>query len=83
MMSKLLLIIKIARRSIWRNKRRTLISLFSIVIATGIPTFFVCVAWGFYGALVDDVARLMAGHITYEHIEYRDSPSNDLWVDDI
>ena len=83
MMSKLLLIIKIARRSIWRNKRRTLISLFSIVIATGIPTFFVCVAWGFYGALVDDVARLMAGHVTYEHVEYRDSPSNDLWVDDI
>mgnify|MGYP000270499669 CR=1 FL=1 len=37
MMSKLLLIIKIARRSIWSNKRRTLISLFSIVIATGIP----------------------------------------------
>jgi len=83
MMSKLLLIIKIARRSIWRNKRRTLISLFSIVIATGIPTFFVCIAWGFYGGLVDDVARLMAGHVTYEHVEYRDSPSNDLWVDDI
>ena len=83
MMSKLLLIIKIARRSIWRNKRRTLISLFSIVIATGIPTFFICIAWGFYGALVDDVARLMAGHVTYEHVEYRDSPSNDLWVNDI
>ena len=83
MMSKLLLILKIARRSIWRNKRRTLISMFSIVIATGIPTFFVCIAWGFYGGLVDDVARLMAGHVTYEHIEYRDSPSNDLWVDDI
>ena len=83
MMSKLLLIIKIARRSIWRNKRRTLISLFSIMIATGIPTFFVCIAWGFYGGLVDDVARLMAGHVTYEHVEYRDSPSNDLWVDNI
>jgi len=82
-MSKLLLIIKIAQRSIWRNKRRTLISLFSIVIATGIPTFFVCVAWGFYGALVDDVTRLMAGHVTYEHVEYRNSPSNDLWVNNI
>ena len=83
MMSKLLLILKIARRSIWRNKRRTLISMFSIMIATGIPTFFVCIAWGFYGGLVDDVARLMAGHVTYEHVEYRDSPSNDLWVDNI
>jgi ABC-type lipoprotein release transport system permease subunit len=82
-MSKFLLIIKIARRSIWRNKRRTFISLFSILIATGIPTFFVCIAWGFYAGLVDDVARLMAGHVTYEHVEYRDSPSNDLWVGDI
>ena len=83
MKSKLLMIIKIGWLSIWRNKRRTLISLFSIVIGTGIPTFFVCVAWGFYAGLVDDVARLMAGHVTYEHVDYRNSPSNDLWVDDI
>ncbi len=79
----LLLISKIGWRSIWRNKRRTLISLFSIVIGTGIPIFFVCIAWGFYAGLIDDVARLMSGHITYEHVEYRNSPSNDLWVDDI
>jgi ABC-type lipoprotein release transport system permease subunit len=42
--------------------------------------YFVC---SFYVGLVDDVARLMAGHVTYEHVEYRNSPSNDLWVDDI
>ena len=83
MKSKLLMIIKIGWLSIWRNKRRTLISLFSIVIGTGIPTFFVCIAWGFYAGLIDDVARLMSGHVTYEHIDYRNSPSNDLWVDDI
>ena len=83
MMIKFLLILKIAWRSIWRNKRRTFISLFSILIATCVPTFFVCIAWGFYAGLVDDVARLMAGHVTYEHVEYRNSPSNDLWVDDI
>ncbi len=83
MRSNLLLISKIGWRSIWRNKRRTLISLFSIVIGTGIPIFFVCIAWGFYAGLIDDVARLMSGHITYEHVEYRNSPSNDLWVDDI
>ena len=83
MMIKFLLILKIAWRSIWRNKRRTFISMFSILIATCIPTFFVCIAWGFYAGIVDDVTRLMAGHVTYEHVEYRDSPSNDLWVDDI
>ena len=83
MNSKLLLITKIGWLSIWRNKRRTLISLFSIIIGTGIPTFFVCIAWGFYAGLIDDVTRLMSGHITYEHVEYRNSPSNDLWVDDI
>ena len=83
MRSNLLLISKIGWRSIWSYKRRTLISLFSIVIGTGIPIFFVCIAWGFYAGLIDDVARLMSGHITYEHVEYRNSPSNDLWVDDI
>ncbi len=83
MKSNLLLITKIGWRSIWRNKRRSLISLFSIIIGTGIPIFFVCIAWGFYAGLIDDVARLMSGHITYEHVEYRNSPSNDLWVEDI
>ena len=83
MKSNLLLITKIGWRSIWRNKRRTLISLFSIIIGTGIPIFFVCIAWGFYAGLINDVARLMSGHITYEHVEYRNSPSNDLWVDNI
>jgi len=83
MKSNLLLITKIGWRSIWRNKRRTLISLFSIIIGTGIPIFFVCIAWGFYAGLIDDVSRLMSGHITYEHVKYRNSPSNDLWVDDI
>ena len=83
MKSNLVLITKIGWRSIWRNKRRTLISLFSIIIGTGIPIFFVCIAWGFYAGLIDDVSRLMSGHITYEHVKYRNSPSNDLWVDDI
>ena len=83
MMSKLLMIVRIAWRSIWRSKRRTLISMFSIVIGTGLPTFMVCLGWGFYNGLIDDVSRLMAGHVTYEHVEYRNSPSNDLWVDDI
>jgi ABC-type lipoprotein release transport system permease subunit len=78
----LLLIIKISWLSLWRNKRRTFISLFSIIIGTGIPIFFVCIAWGFYAGLIDDVARLMSGHITYEHKDYRNSPSNDLWVGD-
>ncbi len=83
MILKALLIIRIAWRSIWRSKRRTLISIFSIVLGTGLPTFTVCLGWGFYNGLIDDVARLMAGHVTYEHIEYRNSPSNDLWVDDM
>ena len=83
MMPKALMIIRIAWRSIWRSKRRTLISIFSIVIGTGLPTFTVCLGWGFYNGLIDDVARLMAGHVTYEHVEYRNSPSIDLWVDDI
>ena len=83
MILKILIIVRIAWRNIWRSKRRTLISIFSIVIGTGLPTFTVCLGWGFYNGLIDDVARLMAGHVTYEHVEYRNSPSNDLWVDDM
>ena len=59
MISKALIIIRIAWRSIWRNKRRTLISIFSILLGTGLPTFTVCLGWVFYNGLIDDVERLM------------------------
>ncbi|MDH5543731.1 MAG: ABC transporter permease, partial [Nitrospinota bacterium] len=68
---------KMAWRNIWRRKRRTLITCFSVafgilyaVLSTGFGD------WG-YTKLIDDSATMGFGHVTVEPHEYNDSPSLD------
>jgi ABC-type lipoprotein release transport system permease subunit len=71
---------KLAWRSIWRQKRRTAITVASIAFGL----FFIISMAGLQeGALRDAInkgARLQAGHITIEHQDYRTEPSIDLFV---
>ena len=64
-----------AWRNIWRRKRRTLITCFSVafgilyaVLSTGFGD------WG-YTKLIDDSATMGYGHVTVEPHDYDDSPS--------
>ena len=68
---------KMAWRNIWRRKRRTLITCFSVafgilyaVLSTGFGD------WG-YTKLIDDSATMGYGHVTVEPHEYNHSPSLD------
>jgi len=68
---------KMAWRNIWRRKRRTFITCFSVsfgllyaVLSTGFGD------WG-YTKLVDDSASMGYGHVTFEPIDYNISPSLD------
>jgi len=72
--------IKLAWRSIWRNRRRTIITLFSMAIGLCIAIFFIAMGDGVYYQLVNDAARMQAGHITVENPGYRDAPAVDLYV---
>lgn len=71
---------KLAWRSIWRNKRRTIITTISIALGLALAIFFLSLAEGGYTQMVRDGVRLQAGHITIEHIEYRDAPAIELYV---
>jgi ABC-type lipoprotein release transport system permease subunit len=71
---------RLAWRSIWRNRRRTIITLASIAVGLAVAVFFIAMAEGVYAQLVDNVARMQAGHITLEHPGYRQSASVDLFV---
>ncbi|WP_181197366.1 ABC transporter permease [Enhygromyxa salina] len=64
-----------AWRNIWRNRRRTLITLFSIafgfmlaVVMTGIGDYS-------YSEMIDHSARLGGGHVIVQHSTYLDAPS--------
>jgi ABC-type lipoprotein release transport system permease subunit len=71
---------RLAWRSIWRNRRRTLITVLSIGFGLACTVFFIAIGEGVYAQLIDQVVRLQAGHITMEHPGYRDAPAVDLWV---
>ena len=75
------MIARLAWRSIWRNRRRTLITVSSIGLGLAIALFFISFADGVYEQLIDDIVRMQAGHITVEHPDYREAPSVDLWIE--
>ena len=69
-------------RSIWRNRRRTLITVSSIALGLAFAIFFIALAEGMYAVMIEQVVRMQAGHITLEHPEYREAPAFDLWLKD-
>lgn len=68
-----MLIIKLAWRNLWRNKRRTVITISSICFGLVLALVFIGLGDGTYGTMIDSAARLGSGHITLEHPDYRSS----------
>ena len=76
----LTMITRLAWRSIWRNRRRTFITLTSIGFGVGIALFFIALGEGMYAKMVVDVVRMQAGQVTLQHPDYEAAPAVDLWV---
>jgi ABC-type lipoprotein release transport system permease subunit len=76
-----MMIARLAWRSIWRNRRRTLITIISIGFGLACTVFFIAIAEGVYAQFIDQVVRMQAGHITMENPKYRDGPAVDIWFE--
>ena len=74
------MIARLAWRSIWRNRRRTLITVLSICFGLACTIFFIAIAEGVYAQLINEVVRMQAGHITLENSSYRAAAGVDLWL---
>ena len=74
------MITRLAWRSIWRNRRRTLITVLSICFGLACTIFFIAIAEGVYDQLINEVVRMQAGHITLENPSFREAPAVDLWL---
>ena len=74
------MLVKLAWRSLWRNRRRTLITITSIALGMTCALFFIALADGMYKKLIDQAVRMEAGHVAVEHPEYHDAPAVDRFV---
>jgi ABC-type lipoprotein release transport system permease subunit len=73
-------LLRLAWRSLWRHRRRTIVTIGSIGLGLAFVVFFVCLAEGTYHQLVTDAVRMQAGHVTIEHAGYGDAPEVGLRV---
>lgn len=73
-------LIKLAWRSIWRNRRRTIITLVSMILGLVIAFFFIAFAEGMYSKLTDSAVRMLGGHVTLENPDYQEAPAVDLTI---
>ena len=76
-----MMIVRLAWRSLWRNGRRTLITIISIGFGLACTVFFIAIAEGVYAQFIDQVVRMQAGHITLENPRYRSGPAVDIWFE--
>ena len=66
---------KLAWRNLWRNRRRTLITLGSIVFGIFLAILMTGMQDQQWADMIDDAARMGGGHVSLQHPEFRDTPS--------
>jgi len=75
-----MLILKMANRSLWRNKRRTIITIVSISFGMVLCMFFTGVSDGSYKTLINTAAQLGQGHITFMNKNFFESKDSSYAI---
>lgn len=74
------MIARLAWRSVWRNRRRTLITVLSIGFGLSFAIFFIAMGHGMYTKMISDAVRMQAGHITIEPRGYLEAPAVESYL---
>jgi putative ABC transport system permease protein len=72
------LLVKLSWRSLWRNRRRTQITLSSIGLGLSLAIFLGSLSEGLYEKAVRDATQLLSGQLTVEMQRYNDNPGPAL-----
>ena len=65
----------LAWRNIWRNTRRSVLTILAIVFATSLLIFMLSFQFGAYDDMIDSSVRLSTGHLQVQAQGYQDRPS--------
>ena len=74
---KLGILLPLAFRNLWRQRKRTLITLSSIAIGFGIAVLSIGLSDGSHNSMVRNAIQLGEGHLTVQEASYLSAPSND------
>lgn len=69
--------LKLAWRNIWRNRRRTLITVCAIMFAVVLSVFTQSLNHGSHDKMIDNMARYNTGYLQLQDYRYDDEPSLD------
>ncbi|WP_413111454.1 ABC transporter permease [Thaumasiovibrio sp. DFM-14] len=71
------MIIKLAWRNLWRQKRRTILTAGSVALTLALSLFMRAMQEGVYTQNIDNSARFYTGYLQLQHPDYQDSSSID------
>lgn len=72
-----MMILTMAWRNIWRNRRRTLITMASVVMAVLLSALMGSMQQGQYDQMIDNTAGTFSGHLQIQAEGYQDEPTLD------
>lgn len=69
------MMLAIAWRNLWRQRRRTVLTLVSIAFGGFLAVLVTAMEDRSFSDFIDNAARLGAGHVAMQHPDYRDTPT--------
>ncbi|MBX2803481.1 MAG: FtsX-like permease family protein [Myxococcales bacterium] len=75
-------ILSLAWRNLWRQRRRTVLTLVSIAFGGFLAVMMTAMQDQSFADFIDNAARLGSGHVTIQHPEFRDRPTLTRTVTD-
>lgn len=72
------LLIKLAWRNVWRNKRRSLLTIFAVTFAAMISIVMRGMQIGTYELNINNVVKMFSGYLQIQRINYQSNPSIQL-----
>ncbi len=71
------ILLQLAWRNLWRNKRRSLITMSSVLFAVLLAILFYSLEKGSYERMIDNLVKYSTGYIQIQDVLYNEEPSID------